>query len=175
MSIRDNNVEVVVDDIINEIITGDVKGIKTDKISGKPLAGAEIGLYSYTDDIEKGKLEESQVTGEDGLFHFKNIPYGKYYVQEIKSPSGFLLSDKKYEIDINKNGLVIDISILNEPIIGKLELEYNKPNETEKVTGANPTTSDNSNIFVMIVLMLFALVTILFVVVNRKLNRSKTK
>ncbi len=175
VSVRDNNVEVVVDDIINEIITGEVKGIKTDKISGKPLAGAEIGLYSYTDDIEKGKLEESQVTGEDGLFHFKDIPYGKYYVQEIKSPNGFLLSDKKYEVDINKEGLVIDISIVNEPIIGKLELNYNKPNETEKVTGANPTTSDNSNIFVVVTLMLFAGVTILFVIVNRKLNKSKTK
>ncbi len=175
VSVRENGVEVIVDDIINEIMKGEVKGIKTDKISGKPLSGAEIGLYSYTDDIEKGKLEESQVTGEDGLFHFKNIPYGKYYVQEIKSPNGFLLSDKKYEVDINKEGLVIDISIVNEPIIGKLELEYNKPNETEKVTGANPTTSDNSNIFIYLGLMLFALVTILFVVVNRKSVKIKTK
>ncbi len=175
VSVRDNGVEVIVDDIINEIIKGEVKGLKTDKISGKPLSGAEIGLYSYTDDIEKGKLEQSQVTGEDGLFHFKNIPYGKYYVQEIKSPNGFLLSDKKYEADINKEGLVIDISIVNEAIIGKLELNYNKPNETEKVTGANPTTSDNSNIFVMIGLMLFALVTILFVIVNRKSSKIKIK
>ena len=84
VKVRENGVTIEVDDIINTIMKGSVKGIKTDAISGKPLAGAEIGLYAYTDeDMTKFELVESMITGEDGLFFFKDISYGNYYVMEI--------------------------------------------------------------------------------------------
>ena len=175
VTVRENGVTIEIEDIINTIMKGSVKGIKTDAISGKPLAGAEIGLYAYTDkDMTKFELVESMITGEDGLFSFTDIPYGNYYIMEIASPEGFILSDKKYPVDIFSDGLVVNISMVNQPEKGKIDIEYIKPDGKPNIsigTIKNPSTGDVSGILLFIITGLGGLVTLLFMK-KRKVNNN---
>ena len=175
VQVRENGVTIEIEDIVNTIIKGSVKGIKTDAISGKPLAGAEIGLYAYTDeDMTKFELVESMITGEDGLFSFKDISYGNYYIMEIASPDGFILSDKKYPVDIFSDGLIVNISMINQPEKGKIDIEYIKPDGKPNIsvgTIKNPSTGDVSGILLFIITGLGGLVTLLFMK-KRKVNNN---
>ena len=166
VKVRENGVTIEIEDIVNTIMKGSVKGIKTDAISGKPLAEAEIGLYAYTDeDMTKFELVESMITGEDGLFTFTDIPYGNYYIMEIASPDGFILSDKKYPVDIFSDGLVVNISMINQPKKGNIDIEYIKPDgkPTINIGTSNPSTGDNSGILLFIIAGLGGLATLLFI------------
>ncbi|MDK2802693.1 MAG: hypothetical protein KFW09_04875, partial [Oscillospiraceae bacterium] len=106
---------------------------------------------------------ESMITGEDGLFTFLNIPYGNYYVSEIASPEGFILSDKKYPVDIFSDGLIVNISMINQPEKGKIDIEYIKPDGKPNIsigTIKNPSTGDVSGILLFIITGLGGLISV---------------
>ncbi|MCL2493694.1 MAG: SpaA isopeptide-forming pilin-related protein [Clostridiales bacterium] len=80
---------------------------KTDRLTGRLLAGAAFGLYAAEDIrtgppmdsaalgnpvIEAGTLIQTAATGENGKAVFMNLPEGKYTVREIKAPDGFLVN-----------------------------------------------------------------------------------
>lgn len=58
---------------------------KVDKNTRKPLEGAEFAIY----DSITGTQIETAKSGEDGVFSFKNLPWGAYKIKEIKAPAGY--------------------------------------------------------------------------------------
>ncbi len=52
-----------------------------------PLPGAVFGLYD-----ESGTLVETAVSDAEGLARFEKIPNGRYTIQKIQTPEGYLLS-----------------------------------------------------------------------------------
>lgn len=59
-------------------------------------------FFSTGTPANAGTLLASVKTDENGNFHFGNLYYGKYYIQEIEPGEGYLLDDTKYEVDYTK-------------------------------------------------------------------------
>ena len=96
--------------IDNKLIRGDVKILKTDKATGKPLVGAKFGLY------QNGELIAEDITGDDGTAAFLNIPYGEYEIKEISAPEGYKLNAQSFAVSITENGQTITVEVDNEVI-----------------------------------------------------------
>ena len=60
------------------------------------LEGAEYGLYSKASDKSYGDL----VTDAEGNAALENIPYGEYYIKEIKASQGYQIDKANHEITI---------------------------------------------------------------------------
>jgi len=58
---------------------GTIKGIIHDSVSLGAIEYATIGLYRLPD----SSLVNGTVTGQSGLFSFKGIPYGNYYLEAV--------------------------------------------------------------------------------------------
>lgn len=101
---------------VNNIKRGSVSGKKVNE-HGKPLENAAFGLFST--DTTEFTAENALMTTEsdkDGKFSFSDIPYGEYIVKEIAAPTGYILSDKQYEVNISEDGYVVEINAENRPI-----------------------------------------------------------
>ncbi len=99
---------------------GIIRGLKTTP-SDKPLKNAVIGLSGTT----RGGADytDTAISGADGSFGFREVPYGTYTIAETSAPSGYLLNRvTKYTVTVDQNGTDItkdnagkDIVIENEP------------------------------------------------------------
>ena len=58
------------------------------------------------------------VSDENGSFSFENVPYGTWYVREIEQPTGFVLDETVYDVNISENEQVVEIEIVNELLRG---------------------------------------------------------
>ena len=122
---------------VNKLLYGEVNGIKTDE-NGEKLEGAVIGLFNHGETVFDEKTAILTTTsGKDGSFSFKEIPYGKYIVKEIKQPTGYVISNKSYPVEIKENGQKVDFTIKNEHIKGNISLtKVDEDFPENKLTGA---------------------------------------
>lgn len=88
------------------INTGNIKVVKVNS-NNEVLSGAEIGLYN-----SNGMLINSKVSDSQGIVIFNNIPFGNYFIKEIKAPSGYSLSDERININLDSNDM-INCNLLN--------------------------------------------------------------
>lgn len=95
--------------ISNTRVKGQLKIMKIDKSTLKPLAKAVISVYSESD-----VLIAEKETDENGIAVFENIPYGKYYFIESKAPSGYVRNAEKHPFTISQNGEEIQVTFENE-------------------------------------------------------------
>ena len=75
---------------------------KVDAETGKALAGVTYRLYDST-----GKKVADVTTGANGKAVFADLPQGKYSYQEISAPSGYVVDNTKYQINITATALNI--------------------------------------------------------------------
>ena len=96
-----------------EVWTGDIHGFKHDK-DNKPLSGAEFTLYS--DKECKNKIA-SATSDKKGIFEFKGLKDGTYYLKETKAPDGYQANEKVLEVKVEaqKDKAVTEIDVLNVP------------------------------------------------------------
>ena len=147
-------VEISVNDgnaIENELLYGSVSGKKVDE-NGEELAGAVIGLFKTADgEFTKESALMTTTSADDGSFSFEKIPYGTWYVREIKQPTGFVLDETVYPVTISEDKQIVEIEIVNEFIRGnialtKVDAEYPE----NKLTGATfevyKDTNDNGKL-----------------------------
>ena len=121
----------------NKLIYGSVSGKKVDE-NGEGLGGALIGLFK-SDDVEftEENALMTVVSGDDGSFSFENVPYGSWYIREIKPITGFVLNETVYDVNISENEQVVEIEIVNELLRGNIALTKVDAEYTDtKLTGA---------------------------------------
>lgn len=113
-------IEIAVNDgepIANELIYGTVKGIKTDRETGKTIEGAVFGLFRSD---ETGFTEENAVltaeSDKDGIFTFDNVPYGEWIVKELHPAKNYLPSDDIHHITVSEDEQIIEINAVNDMI-----------------------------------------------------------
>ena len=126
------------DKFFNDVIRGNVNGLKINADDKTELQGALIGLFveNETEFTEKNAIE-TVTSGKDGSFKFTDIIYGKYKVAEIEAPEGFVLSENVYDVNINVNGVTIEITIRNKPIKGNVLIaKYDSGNPPQILNGA---------------------------------------
>lgn len=133
-------VEITVNDgdsIHNEIIRGNIIGKKLDE-DGNTIIGALFGLFREN---ETGFTEDTAIqvaeSGEDGVFSFEDVPYGRWIVREIKAAPAYVLNENNYAVTVNKDGEIIEITIENEFITGSVTTtKVDKEFPDNKLTGA---------------------------------------
>lgn len=115
----------------------------------QPLAGAKFGLFS---DADATNLIKSAISNEKGEIEFNNLIPGKYYLQEITAPKGYVGDQKIYPVLINANQTTTWPQIMNSPIMGQVELiKIGSQNDvinaetTNKLAGAEFTIYDENN------------------------------
>ena len=132
--------------IENNLIYGSVSGKKVDE-NGEPLGGALIGLFNYNDtEFTKENALMTVTSKEDGSFSFEQIPFGIWYVREIEQPTGFVLNETVYEVNIAENEQVVEIEIVNEFVRGNITLtKVDADFPDNKLTGATFEVYQDNN------------------------------
>ena len=133
-------VEIKVNDgkpIENKLIYGSVSGKKIDE-NGEVLGGALIGIFKADEtEFTKEHAIMTATSEKDGSFSFAKVPYGQWIVREIEAPTGFVLDDTSYEVNISENEQVVEIEITNEYIHGNIQLtKVDADYPDNKLTGA---------------------------------------
>ena len=121
----------------NTLKRGKISGWKVDQ-DGFELGGAVIGLFRENagEFTEENALMVTE-SNEIGYFEFVSVPYGRYIVKEIQSPTGFLLSADTFPIEIKEDGQVIKITIENQIIRGSVEVrKLNSEDPSQLLSGA---------------------------------------
>lgn len=123
--------------VINELIRGEIKGLKTDE-NGTGLGGAVIGLFKSDEtEFTAENALATATSAEDGSFSFAGVPYGNWVLKELESPEGFILSNEVIPVTVEEDGPVVEISLANERIYGDLRLtKVDKDYPDNKLTGA---------------------------------------
>ena len=95
----------------NRLIYGSIHGLKKDD-DGNALAGALMGLFRAGEtEFTADNALMTATSSEDGSFGFDRVPYGNWLVREIESPTGFLLSEVSYPVEISEDGAVIEVEV----------------------------------------------------------------
>ena len=132
--------------IENDLIYGSVSGRKVNE-NGEPLGGALIGLFKSNDtEFTKENALMTVTSKEDGSFSFEQIPFGIWYVREIEQPTGFVLNENVYEVNIAENEQVVEIEIVNEFVHGNITLtKVDADFPDNKLTGATFEVYQDNN------------------------------
>lgn len=133
-------VEIKVNDgkpIDNKLIYGSVSGKKVTE-NNEALGGAVIGLFKADEtEFTNENALMTAVSQKDGSFSFAKVPYGNWIVREIEAPTGFVLDDTSYEVNISENEQVVEVEITNEYIHGNIKLtKVDADYPDNKLTGA---------------------------------------
>ena len=121
----------------NTLKRGKISGWKVDQ-DGFELGGAIIGLFRENagEFTEENALMVTE-SNEIGYFEFTNVPYGRYIVKEIQSPTGFVLSSDTFPVAVTEDGQVIEITIENQIIRGSVEVrKVNSEDPSQLLSGA---------------------------------------
>lgn len=131
VALKEKNKEFVKDNKkvlkINNHPYGNVTVLKQDDKTGSSVKGAVFAIYK-TDgktravDVD-GKTIPSSKTDSAGIAKFENVPYGKYILREIQTPTGYkkLSKDLTFTLDDNLNS----IQYQGQKLIG-VNVEQNK-------------------------------------------------
>ena len=90
---------------------------KVDAETGKALAGVTYRLYDSA-----GKKVSDVTTGADGKAVLADLPQGRYSYQEISAPSGYVMDNTKYQINITATALNITAKRTNALAKGSLTI-----------------------------------------------------
>ena len=90
---------------------------KVDAETGKALAGVTYRLYDSA-----GKKVADVTTGADGKAVLADLPQGRYSYQEISAPSGYVVDNTKYQINITATALNITANRTNALEKGSLTI-----------------------------------------------------
>ena len=114
------HVEIKVNDgnaIENDLIYGNIKGLKIDRETEETIAGALFGLFKA--DETEFTAENAILTaksGEDGLFIFENVPYGNWLVKELQPAESFLPNKEIYPVTVSEHKQLTEITVVNDRI-----------------------------------------------------------
>lgn len=113
----------------NRLKRGTVKGLKLDE-NNEPLENAVFGLFKpdCTEFTEENALMTAK-SDDKGCFSFADIPFGEFAVREIKAPTGYILSDKVYQVNITEDGQTVEITAENKPITVEFSKRDTEGNE----------------------------------------------
>ena len=69
----------------------------------------------------------TELKGSDGKgtreYEMKDLPYGTYFVTEVKAPEGYMRSKKTYTVEVRQNGQRVFIDdVENPPIKGNVSV-----------------------------------------------------
>jgi len=136
--------------IINQLAKGEIRVLKIDKETGKPLEGAMFGLF------RDGKLIAEAKSGKDGYAIFRDVAFGEYEIRELSAPVGYNRSEDVLKAVVGKDGSVVLFEVTNERIPGE-PVEPEKPELPVSPPSAPLPKTGDSNTIVVIALVVLLL------------------
>ena len=111
--------------VLNNKSAGELEITKSDLDTGELLDGVTYQILAEdgTTVVKTGTTAEGKVTF--------TLPYGNYYYQETKAPSGYVLDETKHAFSIIENGQKITETRTNEKMKGNILIK--KTNEDGEV------------------------------------------
>ena len=86
----------------NKLIRGNVKLNKVDEeFPDVRLSGAEFWVYSQDGNLSKVMIEEEE---HPGTYSLSGLPWGQYYIKEIKAPDNYKVKENNYMFTIDGDG-----------------------------------------------------------------------
>ena len=99
--------------LLNQASTLDLTIKKVSSLSGEALPGASFTII--------GEDASWRITtGDDGTATM-TLPYGKYILQELVAPDGYVLDETKYLITVSENGISVDDTPLADDLTFTVE------------------------------------------------------
>ena len=103
--------------IENEKMKGKIKIIKiseddnliTGEVAGTPIENVKFEIYD-----DSGKLVDTLITKAGGIAISKDLVVGKYIIKEKETGEYYEINGKDFEVEITKNGEVVDLTISNK-------------------------------------------------------------
>ncbi|MBQ8996076.1 MAG: VaFE repeat-containing surface-anchored protein [Oscillospiraceae bacterium] len=126
-----------------KVIRGGVRFKKVDREAGLPVAGAEIAIYSASEQpvlvdgvsYEKDDCVLTLTTKENGKAETSAnaLPFGTYYAKETKASEGYVRNEEwKLEFRVTEDGKILDLTtggnLLEEQIV-RGDLRFRKVDE----------------------------------------------
>lgn len=103
--------------IKNNLIYGNIKGLKIDRETEEPIMGALFGLFRADEtEFTAEKAILTAESGEDGIFTFENVPCGNWLVKELQPAEGFLANEELYPVTVSEHEQLIEITVVNDRI-----------------------------------------------------------
>lgn len=103
--------------IENNLIYGSVKGLKIDRETQEVIKGATFGLFkSDTTELTEENAILTAVTDESGIFAFNNVPFGEYFIKELKPADGYLDNEDVFTVIIKDNEQVVELTAVNDKV-----------------------------------------------------------
>lgn len=121
-------------EFFNQPVKGRIEVLKKDEETGEVLSGARFEITAAEEILsgdgtliaDAGMVIDTIETGADGRAASENLYLGKYDVQEVQSPDGYLLSDTKYRVNLEYEDQTVPV------IVETLEIE-NKPTKIKLI------------------------------------------
>lgn len=108
--------QVITKAVTNKKIKGGFELIKTGE-NNNVLKDVEFKLFT-----KDGKELSSFKTDANGKYQQTNLPFGEYYIIETGTVPGYTLNNKKFAINIKKDGEIISIPVVNEQVKASVKL-----------------------------------------------------
>lgn len=130
-------------DIFNDVPKGKINILKIDEDSNF-LEGVEVGIFD-----SDYNLLEKVLTDKNGSAYIDNLELGTYYVKELNTIEGYILSDEYHEVNLNyiddKTNIVEEtIKLVNSKII--CDVTYVSTDESSKgINGIEINLYDESD------------------------------
>ncbi|EHB7034377.1 Cys-Gln thioester bond-forming surface protein [Listeria monocytogenes] len=108
--------QVITKAVTNKKIKGGFELIKTGE-NNNVLKDVEFKLFT-----KDGKELSSFKTDANGKYQQTDLPFGEYYIIETGTVQGYTLNNKKFAINIKKDGEIISIPVVNEQVKASVKL-----------------------------------------------------
>ena len=83
--------------INNATFEAEIEIVKKDIETGNIIPAAGIGFKVRNTDTGEYVIQRVNYPNEIGVFHFENVPFGRWIVREIKAAPAFVLNENSYE------------------------------------------------------------------------------
>ena len=99
------------------------------------LGGAIFNIYAEEDIkspdgriiFNKDEIIGTMTSDENGYASFDNLYFGKYYIQEVEAPEGYVLDENKYSFNITKlNGEIQNVNLNLKNYLERGNLDFTK-------------------------------------------------
>lgn len=98
--------------------------IKDDKVITKKIQNHEM--------IEElNVMKKNYYVSKNGIVFLNSVPYGRYALKEVYSPTGYLVNDMLIPFDVTENGTNIELAFPNEEITSTIN--FKKVDSSTKV------------------------------------------
>ena len=115
-------------ELTNRQMKGNIKLVKVDGGSQKPLEGAVFGVYDNND-----KLVDTLITNSKGEAMSKNLPNGRYTLKELTPPPGYEHSEMTYNAELTDTETLITITAENTSLKGGFTIRKADAQKSDKV------------------------------------------